>query len=79
MFRLLTVQGGSVHVDMRFNFEKCYISGGVLSGNQAGRFIKLLPGKKPFLELHLKAVLRLKCGNFIRPDIPAKRIPCSRI
>jgi hypothetical protein len=24
MFRLLTVQGGSVHVDMRFNFEKCY-------------------------------------------------------
>ena len=24
MSRLLTVQGGSVHVDMRFNFEKCY-------------------------------------------------------
>ena len=24
MFRLLTVQGGPVHVDMRFNFEKCY-------------------------------------------------------
>ena len=24
MFRLLTVQDGSVHVDMRFNFEKCY-------------------------------------------------------
>ena len=24
MFRLLTVQGGFVHVDMRFNFENCY-------------------------------------------------------
>ena len=24
MSRLLTVQGGFVHVDMRFNFEKCY-------------------------------------------------------
>ena len=24
MFRLLTVQGGFVLVDMRFNFEKCY-------------------------------------------------------
>ena len=24
MFRLLTVQGGFAHVDMRFNFEKCY-------------------------------------------------------
>ena len=24
MFRLLTVQDGFVHVDMRFNFEKCY-------------------------------------------------------
>ena len=24
MFPLLTVQGGFVHVDMRFNFENCY-------------------------------------------------------
>lgn len=24
MFRLLTVQGSFVHVDMRFNFENCY-------------------------------------------------------
>ena len=24
MSRLLTVQGGFVHVDMHFNFEKCY-------------------------------------------------------
>ena len=24
MFRLLTVQVGFVHVDMRFNYEKCY-------------------------------------------------------
>ena len=26
MLCLLTVQGGFVHVDMRFNFEKCYKS-----------------------------------------------------
>ena len=27
MLCLLTVQGGFVHVDMRFNFEKCYKQG----------------------------------------------------
>ena len=26
MFRLLTVQGGFVHADIRFNFENCYKS-----------------------------------------------------
>ena len=57
--------------------KHCQISLSTLKN--AGCFIKLLSGKKPFLELRLKAVLRHKCGNFIRPDIPAKRIPRSRI
>ena len=33
MFRLLTVQVGFVHVDMRFNFEKCYKVGIELNGS----------------------------------------------
>ena len=36
MFRLLTVQGGSVHVDMRFNFEKCYNDIDLTGGTSLG-------------------------------------------
>ena len=56
MFRLLTVQVGFVHVDMRFNFEKCY--------KKTAQLQKQWVLRKPVLDAHCltlqKEILRLE-------------------